>query len=112
MYSRVFSIALLSVGFTSLAHADMPHYDVEAHCRSVAAIGGAPSQMILQGCYQQEQSSYNALKPRWDTLPGSLKAYCNDVATLGGDGSYMMLNGCVQQEEASANANSGFQFKR
>ncbi len=51
------------------AWAQMPRYDVEAWCRTVAASGGAGvSQILLDGCHRQEQSPYDELKPTWDGL--------------------------------------------
>jgi len=106
---------ILSAAFAALsspALADMPNYDVKAHCNAVANFGGSSSQMILNGCYQQEQSSYNELKPIWDRLPAAVRKHCNEVARFGSPGSYMILNGCVQQEASASKANDNFVFKR
>lgn len=94
------------------AWADLPIYDVKGHCESVAAFGGSPSQSILNGCLNMEQSAYNRLKPVWDTLPTAMKNHCDQVATFGGGGSYSILSGCVDQEISAAKANETFRFKR
>ena len=108
------SIFIFAIGavafFATPAFAEMPNYDVKAHCQQVAGMGGG-SQMILQGCFQQEQSSYNSLKPTWDSLSPTMRNHCNQVASMGG-GSYMILKGCVDMELNSANANKSFEFKR
>jgi len=96
----------------SAAHAEMPHYDVERYCTEIASLGGSMSQMMLQSCYTQEQTAYNALKPRWDSLPEAMRTYCDQIAAVGGGGSYMMLESCVKQEESAASSNTGFHFKR
>lgn len=94
------------------AQAEMPIYDVKGHCEAVAAFGGSPSQSLLNGCLNMEQSAYNRLKPVWDTLPTAMQNHCDQVATFGGGGSYSLLSGCVDQEISAAKANENFRFKR
>lgn len=94
------------------ARAEMPDYDVSAHCKEIAAFGGPPSEMILNGCLKQEQAAYDALKPTWDQLPASIRAHCDEIARFAGPGSFMLLKGCVDQELDAARQNREFQFKR
>lgn len=98
--------------FSSTVMADMPDFDVKAHCNEVANFGGSSSQMILSGCYHQEQASYNARKPIWDRLPAAVRKHCNEVAKFGSPGSYLILSGCVQQESTASKANDNFVFRR
>jgi hypothetical protein len=114
--TRLATIAALGIAaafYPLAARAEMPDYDVNVYCKQVAAVGGAPSQMILGGCYRQEQESYDALKPTWDQLPATMRAYCDQVARVGGSGgAYMILKGCIDQEQQSAQQNGAFKFRR
>ncbi|MFI5020763.1 MAG: hypothetical protein ACHQRJ_03780 [Alphaproteobacteria bacterium] len=102
---------LLAVLAAAPALAEMPRYDVAAHCKAIAEVGGAPSEAIRQGCYQQEQAAYDALKPRWDQLEAAMRQHCDQIARAGGRGSYAILEGCIQQEIEAGKANKGFEFK-
>lgn len=59
-----------------------------------------------------EQDAYDELKPRWGSLPATVRKHCDSLATLGGSGSYTMLAACVEQEmEAkSENAKRAFAY--
>lgn len=94
------------------AWADMPNYDVEAHCHKVAAFGGAPSQSVMNGCLHMEQSAYDHLKPVWDSLPKAMRDHCDQVATFGGPGSFSVLQGCIDMERNAQKQNEQFKFKR
>lgn len=89
----------------------LPRYDVDAHCKVISEVGGTGSQMILQGCYQQEQMHYDRTKQIWDDLPKQMRSHCDQIARAGG-GSYMILAGCIDQEKASAQSNQNFKFNR
>lgn len=90
----------------------MPYYDVTAHCQALARFGGAPSQLVLQGCYQQEQGAYDALKVQWEQLPAGMQQHCDGLARFAGPGSYLILQGCVTQEISAGRSNQDFQFRR
>lgn len=87
-----------------------PRYDVKAHCDAVASATGASSEMIRQGCFQQEQQSYNRIKQLWGELPSATQQHCDQVARAASSGSYMILSGCIDQELASRGANDNFEF--
>lgn len=110
---KTFAVAL-ALGLTTAgaARAEMPDYDVNAHCKAIAAFGGAPSQTLLNACLQQEQAAYDHLKPSWDALPVAMREHCNSIARFGGPGSFTLLDACVDQENAAARNNATFQFKR
>jgi len=112
MRSSLMIATAISVFTISTAHAEMPYYDVDKYCKKIASMGGGSSQALLPSCYQQEQTAYNAVKPRWESLPAEMRTYCDQIAAFGGTGSYMLLESCIQQEEAAAGSNSGFQFTR
>ncbi|TAJ90421.1 hypothetical protein [Reyranella sp.] len=109
---KMIAAAVAVFVMTAPAWADMPIYDVKKHCDAVAAFGGTPSQSILNGCLNMEQSAYDRLKPVWNTLPTAMQNHCDQVATFGGGGSYSLLSGCVDQEISAAKANENFRFKR
>lgn len=109
---RAVFVSCFLVLVSAPAFAEMPDYDVKRHCDRVSKMGGSQSQMLFNACFDQEQDAYNSLKPRWDSLPQSLRSHCDNVARIGGGGSFTMLGGCVQQEESAAKANAGRTFKR
>ena len=69
----------------SAAAQGLPRYDVEAHCDQVASFGGNPSEMIRQGCFQQEQAAYDKLSNDVDQLSLLSEALNFDFATKGMD---------------------------
>lgn len=109
---KVSLCAVLALLIAPAAFAEMPDYNVKAHCKQVASFGGPQSEVLLQSCYQMEQSAYDELKPSWDELPAPLRAHCTRVAAFGGPGSFALLQSCVQMESQSATDNDKFQFKR
>lgn len=114
MRRTLFITAILALcTLPRIALAEMPDYDVQSHCAQVASFGGGgTSQMILQGCYRQEQAAYDALKPSWDQLPPQMRQHCDQVAKSGGNGSFMILQGCVRQELDATKQNTDFKFRR
>lgn len=107
---RAIVLGIVAMSWAATANAEMPDYDVKAYCKTVADTAGG-SAMILRGGYSQEQTSYNKLKPTWETLPAKMQKYCDEVAQVSG-GSFMILAGCVQMELKSAAGADDFQFKR
>lgn len=89
----------------------LPRYDVKAHCREVAAFGGAFSESTMDGCMQMEQSAYNQLKTTYPNLSANRRKHCDEVASFGGHGSYSTLQGCIQMEQSSARRNTDTEFK-
>jgi hypothetical protein len=96
----------------SAAHAEIPNYDPDKYCTRIASVGGSPSQSTKRFCLQQEQSAYDALKPKWESLPSAARLYCDRIARVGGEGSYHTLGFCITQETAAGKSNDQFQFKR
>jgi hypothetical protein len=107
-----FAFPAIAVIFTFPAAAQgLPRYDVKAHCDKIASFGGNPSEMIRQGCFQQEQSAYDSLKASWNGLPATVQSHCDKVARFGGGGTYMILQGCIQQELAAKRSNENSTFR-
>ncbi|MCK2183638.1 hypothetical protein [Halomonas getboli] len=108
------SMALLGAGLAFFAGsafaADIPRFDVEAHCGQVASISGDSSNMLYNSCIDMEQSAYNGLKGQWSGLPSNIQSHCQDVASVGGPGSYSLLESCVQMEVSAGNNRSEFSF--
>lgn len=109
---RAVVVACVLMVAAAPAWAEMPNYDVQRHCDKISKVAGAPSQMMLSACFDQEQSAYDALKPRWDSLPQAMRSHCDKIARVAGVGSFMMLNSCVEQEEESARQNAARTFRR
>ncbi|HZK23774.1 MAG TPA: hypothetical protein VFC74_00090, partial [Oscillospiraceae bacterium] len=71
---------LLAFSYLS-AHANqIPRYNPEAYCQQVANFSGG-SSMILNGCIDMEQQSYNNLKRIWASIPNRTQNYCEEVAS-------------------------------
>lgn len=105
------AVALAASGFAHAA-SEMPHFDVDGHCREVAAMGGSMSQALLKACYEGEQASYDKTKVNWSELPAGTRDHCTQVAAIGGKGSYSLLEACIDSERAAAADNKSFKFKR
>jgi hypothetical protein len=103
---------MLILALPSVAQAqELPRFDVQAHCRQVAAFGGAMSQSLLGSCVDMEQSAYDGLKPTWHQLPDAARSHCLMVARFGGPGSYSLLQSCLQMETAAGRQNQQRQFR-
>lgn len=106
---RMILAATLMLASTSIAAAqDMPRYDPVSYCNTVAdTVGG--SDMIKNGCIQNEQNSYDTLKASWPSISDRARNYCNDVAMTVG-GTYQILLGCIQNETSAAASTPDFKF--
>lgn len=90
--------------------ADMPRFDVKAHCQQVASATGSSSNMLYNSCIDMEQSAYNNLKGHWSSLPENVRSHCQDVASVTGTGSYSLLESCVDMEVSAGSNRSEFSF--
>jgi len=104
------TIVMFALCLPMLAHAEMPNYDVKAYCARISNTGGAQSQMAMQGCFANEQASYDHIKPVWDGLSSDTKRYCQHIADY--VHSYTALQGCVDSEKAAAQSNGDFTLKK
>ena len=111
-FAVALALGLTIAGAAGAARAEMPDYDVNAHCKAIAAFGGAPSQTLLNACLQQEQAGIRSSQANWDALPVAMREHCDFIARFGGPGSFTLLDACVDQENAAARNNATFQFKR
>lgn len=89
--------------------AEMPRYDVETHCRTVASFGGSYSAALDKACMEMEQKAYDALKPVWPQA-GAAGAHCDEVARFGGTGSYSLLETCIDMETTAGKTKPKFKF--
>jgi hypothetical protein len=103
-------LALVAFLWAGAAAAEMPRYQVEAHCKEIASFGGSYSASLFNACFDMEQVAYNGLKPRWDRLPHAMRGHCDDIASFGGPGSYALLESCVQMEEAASSTTKKFNY--
>lgn len=93
-----------------MAHGGVPDFDVKTYCNHIASLGGSSSQMVMQGCFQNEQAAYDRLKPVWDGLPQSTRAYCTRITKM--SPSYATLDGCVDMESSAAQSNQNFELRK
>ncbi|QFT84471.1 hypothetical protein FIU88_05690 [Halomonas sp. THAF12] len=107
---RLLMTALVAFFPLASSAADMPRFDVEAHCEQVAAVGGSPSNSLYNSCIDMEQSAYNGLKDQWSGLPANIQNHCRNVASVTGPGSYSLLESCVDMEVSAGNNRSEFSF--
>lgn len=91
--------------------ADMPRFDVEAHCKQIASFGGSYSAVLDKACFDQEQQAYDRLKPVFGQLTDAMSAHCEQIASFGGPGSYTLLEACISQEIQAAGDKAGKTFK-
>ena len=111
MKRKRFALALIgSAASAGSAAAEMPRYDVDSYCERIARVGGDYSAVMFDGCFEMEQSAYDALKARWNKLSSEMRGYCDRVARVGGDGSYSMLQGCVEIEKAASSNQKTFKY--
>ena len=92
------------------AFAQMPRYDVPAHCEEIAGVGGTYSNSLYNSCMKMEQQAYDALKPRWSALNETIRRHCDEIATVAGPGSYSMLASCVEMEESAGSNRETFSY--
>ena len=84
---------------------EVPRYDPNAHCRTVAEADGEFSEEVFRGCLDQEQSSYDALKTQWASIPPATRDHCDGVARACSPGSYVALSSCVEQQQTASEDN-------
>lgn len=89
---------------------EIPEFNVERQCKQQASLVGN-SNFMLKACYDQEQTSYDAVKSEWVGLDPKIKRTCI-AQTKSFLPSYFMLNACIQQEVESRAAVEKFKFKR
>ena len=104
MYKKLALLASILASWATSAGASesqprvskLPFYEVEIRCDGIAR--GAGSRSAYAECIYREQLAYDALKPRWASLPAATQVQCDQVARAeSGIGSYATLNACVTQ---------------
>jgi hypothetical protein len=108
---RFLLVTAVSLIVTSASANDLPRYDPDGWCKRVAEIGGGKSEMIRRGCFEQEQSAYDKLKPLWAGIPAKTRRWCDQVARAGGRGSYAALEQCLDMEHFSKTKNDNSKFR-
>lgn len=100
----MFNKALASIGLlafsASVLSSDLPRFDVEANCESIAD----GSNDMFNFCVEEEQKAYNNLKDM--SVPSQTMDYCSDVAS----DSYDMLLFCIEDEMEAADNRQSFSF--
>ena len=91
-----------------ISNAQIPRYDVESYCKSVADMSGG-SSMIFNGCIEMEQEAYDDIKQIWLNLSQKQKKYCDEVGQVSG-GSYSILKGCLDMEMEASSSTPKFKY--
>jgi hypothetical protein len=95
MFNRI--CAPVMVALASLAGtAGVPFFNVEPHCRAVAAMAtpvGDP-----QVCLRKEQRARAELIRQWSSFHSDDKAHCLHLATIGPEPTYTHLLACLELE--------------
>lgn len=65
--------------------------------------------MVMNGCMDMEQKSYDQLKQTWASISGEIKTHCQEVAEFGG-GDYMTLKGCIDMEQRAVSTPRKFNY--
>lgn len=104
------AITLTTMLWSPASATELPRYDVEGHCKQVAAMGGAASAMLENSCMDMEQTAYNNLKKSWDGISAQARSHCDQVASFGGGGSYNLLESCIEMETKAAEQPRKFQY--
>lgn len=79
-----------------LAADPVPNFNVEPHCREVAAMAAPVGDPAI--CLRQENDARDALARQWAQFPPDDQALCLRRATLGGVPSYVALLTCLELE--------------
>jgi hypothetical protein len=108
----VLAVAALLLPGGAVAQTAMPEYDPATHCRRTQALLSIDSQSMLNACLRYEQTSYDGIRPRWDTIPDAIRRHCIASHALISVESYGMLSACIRHEETSLQNNQQFQFRR
>ena len=75
--------------FFVLAADNVPTFNVEPHCQTIAKRTGASQD--LEVCLQQEQEAKDQLRRQWAQFTPAEKSHCVQLSTLGGDPIYTEL---------------------
>ncbi len=89
--------ALVVLAGTAVAQ-EIPQYDPAVHCKRLAEVSGKYSEVIYGACLDEEQVAFNALKPRWRTVPAPVRKRCDQLGRVEGAGLYTSLQTCLDQE--------------
>ncbi len=90
---------------------ETPRYNPVTECKRIAGFGGSYSESTYGACFDQEQVAYDALKPRWPSIPATIQKQCDRISRFGGHGSYTTLKACVEQELSAGRTNQTREFK-
>jgi len=90
----VLALAFLFLAAPNAGAATPPSYNIIAHCKEVAAVGGG-SYVIESSCREMEAESKQNIQRM--NVPGNVLRYCDEVARTTG-GSYTILESCIEME--------------
>ena len=85
---------LLLATSVMLAADNIPAFNVEPHCRTIAVRTGVPQDRDI--CLQQEQAAKQQLVTQWREFAPAEKSHCLRLSTLGSDPTYTELLACLE----------------
>ena len=91
------SVALVALAGSSSAQ-EIPGYDPAIQCKRIAEVSEKYSTVIYGACLDQEQIAYNALKPRWGSVPADVRQQCDQSGRVDAGALYTRLQTCVDQQ--------------
>jgi hypothetical protein len=77
-----------------LAADNIPAFNVEPHCRTIAVRTGVPQDRDV--CLRQEQAAKQQLVTQWREFAPAEKSHCLRLSTLGSDPTYTELLTCLE----------------
>ena len=86
--------AAFLAAFFVLAADNVPTFNVEPHCRTIAVRTGVPQDRDV--CLQQEQAAKQQLVTQWREFAPAEKSHCLRLSTLGSDPTYTELLACLE----------------
>jgi hypothetical protein len=82
--------------FFILTADNVPVFDVDSHCRTIARRTGVSEDRAA--CLQDEQTAKAQLVREWAQFTPADKSHCVQLSTLGGDPIYTDLLTCLELE--------------
>jgi hypothetical protein len=84
---------------------EIPGYDPATQCKRIAEVSEKYSTIIYGACIDQEQIAYNALRPRWGSVPADVRKQCDPTDRVDAGALYTRLQTCIDQEMTATRSN-------
>jgi hypothetical protein len=91
-----FAAMLLGSQLIVMVADELPHFNIDATCRTDEAAAAGPSLAGPGGCKRDEQDARDQLAKVWTQFNAADRANCTQTSMIGGPGSYIELLTCLQ----------------